>query len=171
MALLEILTVPDPRVRETALPVEKVDRGVRRFMDNMADTLFHVDGVGLAAIQVGEKKRVIVVDRSADGKSAPAPLFMANPEILWMSPATQIKTEGCYSVPGYYEEVERPLELKVSYLDENDQPQLLMAKDLLAHCIHHEIEHLDGVLFVDHLSSLKRRLILRRVIKKKTSRK
>jgi peptide deformylase len=167
MAVLNILTFPDPLLQEKSLPVEKVDREVRQIMDDLLDTLYHVDGVGFAAPQVGIQKRVIVVDVGERDGIPSKPFLMANPHLEWVSPATQVTKEGCYSVPGFYENVIRPLEIKVSYLDENDQPQLLSASGLLADCIQHEIDHLDGILFVDHISILKRRLILSKFLKGK----
>jgi peptide deformylase len=170
MAVLNILTFPDPRLQEKALPVEKVDSEVRRLMDDLLDTLHHVDGVGFAAPQVGVKKRVIVVDLGERNGIPSTPYLMANPRLEWVSPKTQITKEGCYSVPGFYDDVIRPFEIKVSYLDENNKPQLLSASGLLADCIQHEIDHLDGILFIDHLSSLKRGLILNKFFKRKRSR-
>jgi len=170
MALLNILTAPDPRLSVKALPVEKVDKGVRNLMDDLMDTLFHVDGLGFAATQSGINKRVIVVDIGERDGICLKPLRMANPVLEWVSPACQVTKEGCFSVPGFYENVVRPLEIKVSYLDENNQHQLLSATGLLADCIQHEIDHLDGILFIDHLSSLKRSLILQKLLKGKRPR-
>ena len=170
MAVLDILTVPDPRLQEKAFPVEKVDREVRTLMDNLLDTLYHVNGVGFAAIQVGFKKRVIVVDIGERDGIPSKPLLMANPKLEWVSPTTQVTKEGCFSVPGFYENVIRPLEIKVSYVDENNHPQSLMPSGLLADCIQHEIDHLDGILFIDHLSTLKRSLIVQKFLKRKKNR-
>ena len=170
MAVLNILTFPDPRLQEKAFPVEKVDREIRTLMDNLLDTLYHVDGVGFAAMQVGVKKRVIVVDVGERDGIAAKPLLMANPKLEWVSPTTQITKEGCFSVPGFYENVIRSLDIKVSYLDENNKPQVLTPTGLLADCIQHEIDHLDGILFIDHLSSLKRSLIVQKLLRKKKNR-
>jgi peptide deformylase len=167
MAALKILTAPDPRLKEKALPVEKVDRGVRALMDDLLDTLYHVDGLGFAATQAGIRKRVIVVDIGERDGIPSKPFLMANPELQWVSPTTQITKEGCFSVPGFYENVVRPLEIKVSYVDENNQNQVLAATGLLADCIQHEIDHLDGILFIEHISSLKRSLILSKLLKGK----
>ena len=169
MALLDILTVPDSRLREKSLPVEKVDRGIRTLKDNLFDTLYHLNAAGLAAPQVGVHKRVIVVDVGEHKETSSEPLFMVNPQIHWMSATTQVTTEGCFSVPTFFEDVVRPLEIKVSYLDENNHPQLLSASGLLADCIQHEIDHLDGVLFIDHLSLLRRTIILTKIRKGKQS--
>jgi peptide deformylase len=170
MAVLNILTFPDSRLQEKALPVEKVDSEVRQLMDDLLDTLHHVDGVGFAAPQVGIPKRVIVVDLGERDGIPSMAYCMANPKLEWVSSTTQVTKEGCYSVPGFYEDVIRPLEIKVSYLDENNEPQLLSASGLLADCIQHEIDHLDGILFIDHLSSLKRSLLLNKFLKRKRSR-
>lgn len=167
MAILEILRAPDPRLLVKALPVEKVDSGIRKLMDDLLDTLYHKNGLGLAAVQVGVQKRVIVIDlRKSDGLPF-KPLLIANPELRRVSPTTQITQEGCLSVPGYYENVTRPLEIQLSYRDENNNAQLLNASGLLADCIQHEIDHLNGILFIDHLSALKRHLILGKLRKEK----
>lgn len=168
---LEILTAPDPRLQEKALPIEKVDGEIRKFMDQLLDTMYLHKGIGLASTQVGINKRVVVIDLGERGDSPSTPLFMANPELLWISDTQQTTDEGCLSVPGHYAEVVRPLEAHVSYIDENNQPQRLEASNLLACCIQHEIDHLNGVLFVDHLSFLKRRFILNKVIKEKKKNK
>lgn len=170
MAILDILTFPDPRLQEKAFPVEKVDREIRTLMDNLLDTLYHVNGVGFAAMQAGIKKRVIVVDIGERDGIPSKPLLMANPKLDWVSPTTQITKEGCFSVPGFYENVVRPLEIKVSYLDENNKAQVLTPSGLLADCIQHETDHLDGILFIEHLSTLKRSLIVQKLLKRKISR-
>jgi peptide deformylase len=171
MAILDILTAPDPRLQLKALPVEKVDGEVRALMDDLLETVYHLDALGLAAIQVGVTKRVIAIDFGERGDMPSKPLLMANPVLQWVSSETQVTEEGCFSVPGYYENIRRPLEVRVSYLDENNQPQLLSAQGLLADCIQHEIDHLDGILFLDHLSPLKRNLILQKLRKGKKSHK
>ena len=167
MALLDILKTPDPRLREKAITVETVDRATRTLMDNLLETLYHVNGLGLAAPQVGINKRLIVVDIGEREEGTNRPFIMVNPRVQWVSPATQVTQEGCFSVPGFYENVTRPLEIKVSYIDENNTLQLLCASGLLADCIQHEIDHLNGVLFIDYLSSLKRNIILRKISKEK----
>lgn len=167
MAALEILTAPDPRLHLKALPVEKVDRSIRKLMDDLLDTLYHKNGLGLAAIQAGIQKRVIAIDLGEREGITYKPFFMANPEIQWISSMTQKTTEGCLSLPNHFANVIRPFEIKVSYLDENNQKQALSAKGLLADCIQHEIDHLNGTLFIDHLSSLKRNLILSKLRKEK----
>lgn len=167
MKSLEILTAPDPRLQEKAVPVEKVDSSIRKLMDQLLETMYLKNGLGLASIQVGIQKRVVVIDLGAREGAPSKPLLMANPELLWVSPTTQITQEGCLSVPGHYADVVRPLEAHLSYLDENNQMQQLAATGLLADCIQHEIDHLNGILFIEHLSFLKKKLILNKLIKEK----
>lgn len=171
MALLEILTAPDPRLNKKSLPVEKVDQTVRKLMDNLMETLHDRKGLGLAAPQVGIHKRVIVIDFEDQNEISFKPLFMVNPHIHMTSLKTQVTAEACLSVPGQYGEVIRPLEVDISYLDENNHTQRLKTQGLLADCIQHEIDHLDGILFFDHLSSLKRKLIMSRLLKQKKMKK
>ena len=171
MALLEILTAPDPRLNQKALSVEKVDRTVRKLMDDLLETMYHKNGIGLASVQAGIHKRVMVVDLGERHGISFKPRLMANPELQWVSPEFQTTEEGCLSVPHFYSTVVRPLEAHVSYVDENNKKQHLKAHGLLADCLQHEIDHLNGILFIDHLSSLKRTMILRKLIKdKKTQR-
>lgn len=167
MAVLNILTVPDRRLQEKALPLEMVDRNIRKHMDDLLETLYFKNGVGLAAIQVGINKRIVVIDLGERDGVPFKPLLMANPELLWVSSQTQTTQEGCLSVPNYYANVIRSLEIHVSYLDENNKKQHLMTKGLLADCIQHEIDHLNGILFVDRISALKRKLILNKLLKEK----
>ncbi len=167
MAILEILTAPDPRLTTKALPVETVDGSVRKLMDDLLETLYENRGVGLAAVQVGIHKRVITIDLGDKHGTAPKPLFMANPELIQLSSTTQTTTEACLSVPNFSGDVIRPLEVSVSYLDENNQQRTLEASGLLADCIQHEIDHLNGILYINHLSSLKRNLILSKLTKLK----
>ncbi len=169
MALLSIITAPDPRLKIKARAVPSVDAGVRRLMDDMLETMHHAFGIGLAAPQVGVAKRVLVVDVARDGEP-PAPMRLANPEILWRSETMMTANEGCLSLPEHYAEVERPAEIRLRYLDHENEIREIEAKGLLAVCLQHEIDHLDGVLFVDHISSLKRGMILRKLVKSKRSR-
>ena len=169
MAIREIITAPDPRLKIEARPVASVDADVRRLMDDMLETMYHAIGVGLAAPQVGEALRVIVVDIAREGEK-PQPMRIANPEILWRSEATTMANEGCLSLPEHYADVERPAEIRLRYLDHENEIREIEAKGLLATCIQHEIDHLDGILFVDHISSLKRGMILRKLAKAKRSR-
>ena len=166
MALLPIIIAPDPRLAKPAKPVTKVDDSVRRLMADMLDTMYQAPGIGLAAPQVGQLKRIIVVDCAKTGEP-PQPYKMANPEILWQSEDLLVNNEGCLSLPEHYADVTRPAEVKVRYLDEQNEIRELHAKGLLATCIQHEIDHLDGTLFVDHISALKRNIILRKLQKTK----
>lgn len=164
MALLEIIVAPDPRLKKKAVPVERVDAATRKLMDDMLDTMYDAPGVGLAAPQVGVSKRIIVVDPAREGEK-PAPLKMANPEIVWASEETKPHEEGCLSLPEEYQEVVRPASIKVRYLDEQNEIRTLDADGLLAVVIQHEMDHLEGLLFVDHLSALKRNMIIKRLTK------
>jgi peptide deformylase len=169
MALLPIITAPDPRLKVNAKPVAKVDEKVRRLMDDMVETMYESIGIGLAAPQVGVAQRVIVVDVAREGEKA-NPIRIANPEILWRSEETTLANEGCLSLPEHYADVVRPAEIRLRYLDHENEIREIEAKGLLATCIQHEIDHLDGVLFVDHISALKRGIILRKLAKAKRSR-
>ena len=169
MAQLPIITAPDPRLKIKARPVPAVDNTVRRLMDDMLDTMYGAIGIGLAAPQVGQSSRVIVLDVARDGEK-PQPLQLANPEILWRSPELTTGNEGCLSLPEHYAEVTRPAKIRLRYLDYQNEIREIEASGLLAMCLQHEIDHLDGVLFVDHISSLKRGMILRKLAKAKRSR-
>ena len=169
MALLPIITAPDPRLKIKAKPVGQVDAKVRRLMDDMLETMYHAIGIGLAAPQVGAAQRVIVVDVARDGEK-PQPMRLANPEILWRSEEMMTANEGCLSLPEHYADVERPAAVRLRYLDHENEIREIEAKGLLATCLQHEIDHLDGMLFVDHISSLKRGMILRKLAKAKKSR-
>jgi peptide deformylase len=166
MALLPILTAPDPRLKKKAQPVEKVDDGIRQLMADMLETMYAAPGIGLAAPQVGVGQRVLVLDVAREGEP-PNPLKIVNPEIVWASDDDAAYEEGCLSVPEHYAEVVRPRAVKVRYLDEAGAQREIEAEGLLATCLQHEIDHLDGVLFIDHLSALKRNMILRKLLKEK----
>ena len=166
MAKLPILTAPDPRLKKISKPVEKVDDEIRQLMDDMLETMYVAPGIGLAAPQVGVLKRVIVVDVADEGEE-PQPLKLANPELIWVSDHDTNYNEGCLSLPEHYAEVVRPAEIKVRYLDHQNEIRELAADGLLATCIQHEIDHLDGILFVEHISALKRNMILRKLLKSK----
>ena len=166
MAQLPIITAPDPRLKITARPVPAVDDKIRRLMDDMLDTMYGAIGIGLAAPQVGQASRVIVLDVAREGEK-PQPLQLANPEILWRSPELTTGNEGCLSLPEHYAEVTRPAKIRLRYLDYQNEIREIEASGLLAMCLQHEIDHLDGVLFVDHISSLKRGMILRKLAKAK----
>jgi peptide deformylase len=166
VSLLKIITIPDPVLKAVAQPVAKVDDAVRRQMDEMLETMYEAPGIGLAANQVSLLNRVLVMDlayRKEEGEKDP--IFMANPEIVWKSEEMSVMEEGCLSIPGGYGEVERPKTVKVRYLDYNGNEALLEASELLSHCVQHEIDHLNGVLFIDYLSKLKRDMIVRKVDK------
>jgi peptide deformylase len=151
MALLQILTYPDPRLREKAQPVDAVDAPLRQFIADMLQTMYAAKGIGLAATQVGVPKRVVVIDLSAERDQ---PQVLINPRIVARD-GVQVYEEGCLSVPDVFEEVERAERITVTYLDRDGQPQQMDADGLLAVCVQHEIDHLDGKLFVDYLSRLK----------------
>jgi peptide deformylase len=169
MALLPIITAPDPRLKIRARPVAAVDDEVRRLMDDMLETMRQAIGIGLAAPQVGVAKRVIVLDVAREGEK-PRPVMLANPEILWRSPELTTGSEGCLSLPEHYAEVTRPAEIRLRYLDYQNEIREIGASGLLATCIQHEIDHLDGILFVDHISMVKRGMILRKLAKTKRGR-
>jgi peptide deformylase len=166
MALLPILVAPDPRLNQKAEPVAQVDARLRKLMDDMLETMYIAPGIGLAAPQVGVLERVIVLDLAHEGEQ-PQPLRMANPELLWVSDEDAVYNEGCLSVPEHYADVTRPAKIKVRYLDENNKTVERDAEGLLATCIQHEMDHLDGILFIDHLTALKRNIILRKLLKAK----
>ncbi len=166
MSKLDILVAPDPRLKITAAPVAVVDDKIRRLMDDMLETMYAAPGIGLAAPQVGKAVRVIVVD-IAEKDEKPQPYRMVNPEIVDASEELRITNEGCLSVPDFYADVERADTITVRYLDENGEQKTLKADGMLATCVAHEIEHLDGVLFIDHLSLVKRNIILRKLQKAK----
>ena len=166
MAVLDIIIAPDPRLKITAKPVKKIDASVRKLMDDMLETMHSARGIGLAAPQVGDKRRVIIVD-VANEDEPPNPIRMANPELLWTSDEERIHEEGCLSLPEQYAEVVRPDRIRVRYLDYQNEIRELETDSVLATCIQHEMDHLDGVLFVDHISALKRRMILRKLQKAK----
>jgi peptide deformylase len=161
MALRPIITLPDPKLRLVSRKIERVDDSLRRLMDDMIETMHEAPGVGLAAIQVGEPIRLLVVD-VAKKDEPPDPQVFVNPEIVWASEERATYEEGCLSIPEYYAEVERPASVRVLALDRDGKLREIIAEGLLATVLQHEIDHLDGVLFIDHISKLKRD----RVIKK-----
>jgi peptide deformylase len=166
MASLPILIAPDPRLKRAAATVERVDGEVRQLMDDLLETMYGANGIGLAAPQVGVPKRVLVVD-IAPPETPAQPLRLANPEILWHSEDAVSGEEGCLSLPDQYAEVDRPSRVRLRYLDHENEIRELEADGLLAKCIQHEIDHLDGVLFVDYVSAVKRNIILRKLSKAK----
>ena len=168
MAILPIIVAPDPRLKIVAKPVDKVDADITRLMDDMLETMYDAPGIGLAAPQIGVPKRVIVVDIARKDKGEePNPLKMANPELIATSDDLKSWDEGCLSLPEHYAEVVRPSRVAVRYLDENNKRQEVEAGGVLAVCLQHEMDHLDGILFVDHVSALKRNMILRKLRKAK----
>ncbi len=166
MALLPIITAPDPRLKTVASRVDAVDDDIRRLMDDMLETMYSAPGVGLAAPQVGISKRVIVVDVARTG-DAPEPMQMANPEIIEASSERSTVEEGCLSLPEHFAEVKRPERVRIRYLDRENEIRERDMDGFLATCIQHEMDHLDGILFVDHISGLKRGMIMRKLTKLK----
>jgi peptide deformylase len=166
MAIRPILTVADaaPVLKQKSLPVEKVDDELRALMDDMLETMYAAPGIGLAAVQVGVPKRVIVMDISRDEEDR-QPRYFVNPEILWTSEDTAPYEEGCLSIPEVYEEVERPARVRIRYLNYQGDQIEEDAEGLFAVCIQHEMDHLEGVLFIDHLSRLKRERAVKAVKK------
>ncbi|URQ66628.1 peptide deformylase [SAR86 cluster bacterium] len=165
MALLKILIFPDPRLRTVAKTVEVVDDSIKKLTQDMLETMYQGSGIGLAATQVNVHKRVIVLDIS---ESKDEPLILINPEIIKIiDPNKKIFSEGCLSVPGFYEELKRPSSVEISYLDIDGKNNLLLANDLLAVVIQHEMDHLDGKMMVDFISNIKREMIRKKLLKAK----
>jgi peptide deformylase len=164
MTVRDIITLPDPKLRLVSTPIERVDVGLNRLIDDMFETMYEAPGIGLAAIQIAEPIRLLVVDPAP--KDAPRePLALINPEILWSSDERRIYEEGCLSIPDYYEEVERPASVRVKYVDREGKIQEQLAEGLLATVLQHEIDHLNGVLFIDYLSKLKRDRVVKKFAK------
>ena len=162
----KIIIEPDPILRKKSEPVEKVDDHLRKFMREMLETMYEAPGIGLAAIQVGILKRLIVIDLARENEKK-NPLFLINPEIIYRSKDTSIYEEGCLSLPGQFAEIERPSECTLKYIDFNGNKKELKADGLLATCIQHEVDHLDGILFIDYLSKLKKDMIIKKLVKHK----
>ena len=165
MTIRKILTEPDPFLRQKSSKVEQVTDETRKLMNDMLETMYDAPGIGLAAIQIGVPKRVIVIDLSRDEKKNP--LYFVNPKIIKKSDTDSTYEEGCLSVPGQFAEVDRPDKCHVSFLDYNGKKQELKAEGLLATCIQHEMDHLEGILFIDYLSKLKKNLIVKKLSKQK----
>ena len=180
MTIRKILTEPNKILREKSLRVENVDKDIQQLMDDMLETLYAAPGIGLAAIQVGVAKRVIVMDMSRsrndigrdkddinknEDKEPKKPMYFVNPEIIWKSEDKFTYEEGCLSVPNQFAEIDRPKQCHVRHLDYNGQPQELKADGLLSTCIQHEIDHLEGILFIDYLSKLKKEMIIKKLSK------
>lgn len=166
MSVRPIITAPDPRLKAVSEPVKTVDDEIRRLIDDMMDSMYAADGIGLAAIQIGVPKRILVMD-IAQKDGANEPRVFINPEIVWASEETATFEEGCLSVPEIWDEVDRPARIKAEYLDRDGNKQLLEADGLLATCLQHEMDHLNGVLFIDHLSKLKRSMAIKKLTKAK----
>lgn len=168
MSILKILTEPDPILRKKSNSIEKVDNELRKLMDDMIETMYQAPGIGLAAIQVGVLKRVVVIDVSKDENNK-SPLFLINPKILSLSKKTSTYEEGCLSLPGQYAEIERPSECEIKFINYHGKNQTLKADGILATCIQHEVDHLNGILFIDYLSKLKKTMIIKKLSKQKKS--
>lgn len=164
MALRTILKLPDPRLRVVAAPVETIDSGVRQLVEDMFETMYEAPGIGLAAVQIGVPQRVVTMD-IAKKDEPKAPQVFVNPELVWTSEEKATREEGCLSIPEYYEEVERPARVKVRYRDIDGKAHEIEADGILATCLQHEIDHLNGVLFIDHLSKLKRSMVIKKFTK------
>jgi peptide deformylase len=164
MARRDILILPDKRLRQVSEPVKRIDTGIRALVEDMFESMYDAPGIGLAAIQVGAPKRVVTMDL-AKKEEPKAPQVFINPEILWSSEEKATYEEGCLSIPEFYDDVERPAQVKVKYLDLEGAQHEIEANGLLATCLQHEIDHLNGVLFIDHLSKLKRDRVLKKFTK------
>ena len=169
MSVKPLIILPDPLLRQVSKPVERVDAPLLSFAQDMLDTMYHAPGIGLAAIQVGEPIRLVVIDLAKEGEP-PAPQIFINPEIVASGDDVNIHEEGCLSIPDYYAEVERPGSVTVRYLDKEGKQRELAADGLLATCLQHEIDHLNGKLFIDYLGPLKRQMITRKMEKLKRER-
>ena len=168
MAIRKILTEPDPFLRQKSKNVEQVDNKIRLLMDDMLETMYDAPGIGLAAIQVGIPLRVIVIDLSKDEEKK-TPLYFVNPEIISSSDQDATYEEGCLSVPNQFAEIDRPDKCQINFVDYNGEKKILKAEGLLATCIQHEMDHLEGVLFIDYLSKLKKNMIIKKLSKQKKS--
>lgn len=164
MTKLKVYEYPHPVLKQKALPVDKVDDELRALLDDMLETMYASNGCGLAAPQVGVSKRMVVIDIAHEGEE-PAPLYMVNPEIVWKSDELEVCEEGCLSLPELRAEVERPASVKIRYLDYNGNACELLAEDFLAVAAQHELDHLEGVLYIDHLSRLKRQMLVKKLQK------
>lgn len=164
MTKRDILILPDAQLRRVSEPVATVDDDIRQLADDMLETMYAAPGIGLAAIQIGEPRRMLVMDVAREGEEA-QPMVVVNPEIVWSSPELSVYQEGCLSIPEYYEDVERPARIKVAFLDREGKACELEADGLLATCLQHEIDHLNGVLFIDHISKLKRDRVMKKFTK------
>ncbi len=166
MTLKKIIIEPDPILRKKCEPLDSINNNVKKLMDDMLETMYNAPGIGLAAVQVGILKRLIVIDVSKDNEKK-NPLFLINPKIIDKSEKKSVYEEGCLSLPGQFAEVERPSECTVEYIDYSGKKKKIKAEGLLSTCVQHEIDHLDGILFIDYLSKLKKDMIIKKLIKHK----
>ena len=164
--LRKILIEPDPILRKKCEPLEKVDIETKKLMDDMLETMYAAPGIGLAAIQVGILRRLVVIDISK-AEEKKNPIFLINPQIIHKSKKTSVYEEGCLSLPGQFAEIERPAECTFKYIDYNGKEKELKADGLLATCVQHEVDHLNGILFIDYLSKLKKDMIIKKLVKQK----
>jgi len=164
MAMRDILIIPDKRLRLVSEPVKKIDKEVRTLVEDMFETMYEAPGIGLAAIQIGVPRRIVTMDLAKKDEDKEQRVFI-NPEIVWSSDEHNVHEEGCLSIPEFYEEVERPAQVRVKYLDLDGKEQEIEAGGLLATCLQHEIDHINGVLFIDHISKLKRDRITKKFTK------
>ncbi len=169
MPLKNIITVPDPLLKSISKPVDKVNNEIKNLINDMCETMYNAPGIGLAAVQIGIPLRVVVVDISKGEEKKP--YFFVNPNIVWRSDKTSTYEEGCLSIPNQFAEIERPESCRVEYLDLNNQIKEIEVSGLLSTCIQHEIDHLNGVLFIDYLSKLKKNMIIKKVTKNNKSKK
>ena len=164
MAIQKILTEPNKVLRQISFKVENVDKDIQKLMDDLLETLYVAPGIGLAAIQIGIPKRVIVIDLSRDEEKK-NPMYFVNPEIVWKSEDQSIYEEGCLSVPNQFAEIDRPKKCHIKYLDYDGNPKEIKVEGLMATCMQHEIDHLEGILFIDYLSKLKKSMIIKKLSK------
>ena len=166
MSIRNIIIEPDPILRKKSTTLETVDDSIRKILDDMLQTMYNAPGIGLAAVQIGILKRLIVIDVSKKEEEK-KPLFLINPEITYQSEETSIYEEGCLSLPGHFVEIERPAKCKINYIDYHGKKAELEAEGLLSTCVQHEIDHLNGILFIDYLSKLKKDMIIKKLVKQK----
>ena len=164
MTIKPLIILPDPLLRQVSKPIERVDAETKRLAQDMLDTMYDAPGIGLAAVQIGVERRMLVIDVSREDEER-TPLVFINPEILTSSDDRSVYEEGCLSIPDYYAEVERPAKVTVKYIDRDGKVQMVEAEGLLATCLQHEIDHLNGVLFIDHISRLKRDMVIKKFTK------
>ncbi|ENN86359.1 Peptide deformylase [Rhizobium freirei PRF 81] len=164
MTIKPLIILPDPLLRQASKPIERIDAEIQRLADDMLETMYDAPGIGLAAIQVGVARRLLVIDVAREGEEK-KPLVFINPEIVASSDERSVYEEGCLSIPDYYAEVERPARVTVKHLDRDGKEQIIEADGLLATCVQHEIDHLNGVLFIDYISRLKREMVIKKFTK------